>query len=294
MSLVLDFPHALGSGLIMSSDRDLSSARSDCAALISDFDHALSRFRSDSLLSSLTGSARRVEFPLFCAPLFDLYDLMFAATSGRFTPTIADSLLRMGYGHVYGWLGDEPVVWGRDVWRNDGEPNVLYSSRPVHLDFGAAGKGYLVDLLHMIVGDDCMINAAGDIFMSGGGTVALENPWNVEQAVGIVRVPHNAAVCASSPARRHWTALNTAQEVHHIVDATTSENPHDVAATWTLVRSEDTQFPTAWADALGTALFFCDPNSLLLPSIPRFEFARLLSTKNAQQSNNWPGEFFVK
>ena len=60
----------------------------------------------------LTGSARRVEFPLFCAPLFDLYDLMFAATSGRFTPTIADSLLRMGYGHVYGSLGEEPVVWG--------------------------------------------------------------------------------------------------------------------------------------------------------------------------------------
>ena len=294
MSLVLDFPHALGSGLIMSSDRDLSSARSDCAALISDFDHALSRFRSDSLLSSLTGSARRVEFPLFCAPLFDLYDLMFAATSGRFTPTIADSLLRMGYGHVYGSLGEEPVVWGRDVWRNDGEPNVLYSSRPVHLDFGAAGKGYLVDLLHMIVGDDCMINAAGDIFMSSGGTVALENPWNVEQAVGIVRVHANAAVCASSPARRHWTALNTAQEVHHIVDATTSENPHDVAAIWTLVRSEDTQLPTAWADALSTALFFCDPNSLLLPSISRFEFARLLSTKNAQQSKNWPGEFFVK
>ena len=105
-------------------------------------------------------------------------------------------------------------------------------------------------------------------------------------------MPHNAAVCASSPARRHWTALNTAEEVHHIVDATTSENPHDVAATWTLVRSEDT-IPYCVGRCVKYYPVFCDPNSLLLPSIPRFEFA-LVEHENAQQSHNWPGEFFVK
>ncbi|WP_018142980.1 FAD:protein FMN transferase [Alloscardovia criceti] len=305
MSVLLDFPHAVGTGIIISSSRaemsqqQIQALHSQLAAFIHDFEQYFSRFQADSLLSQMTQHREfSALFPPYAAQLFDIYDALYRATDGRFTPTVAEDLVRLGYGEDFGVEATSRATWGVDVWRDPQQPYLLHTSRPVHLDFGAAGKGFLVDLLAQALIEhgwsDFTINAGGDIFTTEGLRVGLENPQNFEQAVGMITLQPGQALCASSPSRRHWTPAQAAHEVHHIIDGLTGESTQDIAATWTCVDAQHAgAYPTAWADALSTALFFCAPQALLQPDIPQWSFARLGYTQFAQQSANWQGEFFT-
>ncbi|WP_418969408.1 FAD:protein FMN transferase [Alloscardovia omnicolens] len=302
MSIILDFPQALGSGIVISSSEKLPDKRKDdlyikLNHIIEDFDHSFSRFRADSLVSALAGSDESsVEFPEYAVPLFDIYDVMFAASGGTFTPTVAEHLVRMGYGHNFFDVPSQTAQWGTHVYRKPDAPHILHTTQPVQLDFGAAGKGYLVDLLAAEVKQHLTqftVNAGGDIFTTQKMTVGFENPWDFNEAVGVIELEPYTALCASAPSRRRWTALDTANEVHHLVNALTGKSATTVAAVWSSVHSQDAPaFPTAWADALSTALFICAPEDLLLDSIPPWSCARLLSNKQAEHSANWDGTFF--
>lgn len=176
----------------------------------------------------------------------------------------------------------------------------LSTRRPVRLDFGAAGKGYLVDLLavmlreHGIAGP-LVIDAGGDLRVEGLGPdssalrIGLEDPSDADRAVGLAQV-NSGSLCASSPSRRHWLGA------HHLVNALNGEPSDSVAASWAFVPigARSSAHPTAVADGLATALFVANP------SVLRRSFAyecALLDAGNADRtarcSPGFPGSFFI-
>ncbi|MFD0704681.1 FAD:protein FMN transferase [Alloscardovia venturai] len=305
------FPQAVGTGIIVSSQRsDFSrfpALFGQLSTLIEDFESTFSRFRSDSLINTaaahdIDGGPFEISFPSYAADLFDLYDALFQATSGKVTPTIADALIRLGYGQSYNsthasssqYSSHRSSQWGTDVWHTGA---TLHFRRPAHLDFGAAGKGFLVDLMADILVqnvDNFTINAGGDIYTTEELTIALENPYDTSQAVGVVHVTEPSALCASAPNRRHWTTADTHEEVHHLLDGLTGQSVHTVLASWSLMPTAATRFPTAWADILSTALFVSSPDQLVSAAPHGWQCARMSDMKNAQQSVDWPGEFFTR
>ena len=75
------------------------------------------------------------------------------------------------------------------------------------LDVGAAGKGYLIDLVSDVLSGlgiaDHVIDASGDLLARGAASerVALEHPADPTKAIGVVEL-HDGALGASATNRR--------------------------------------------------------------------------------------------
>lgn len=277
------FPKALGTGLLISTARPVSTGlRAKMERLIDGYEHVLSRFRNDSLIAVI-GKAEHggsFDFPDWCAPLFDLYDALFSATSGAIDPCVGEDLIRLGYDASMNFTvtQDAPkhlgALRGRSVWGHDVERHgtTLVTHDPVQLDFGACGKGYLVDLLgHMLIQEKSadwddfsdpaststqhpnqvsypnqnhfssqssqfVIDAGGDLLIHAEQpiSVALEDPEDQSHAIGIAHIA-NGALCASAPSRRHWNvAVNerTQIAIHHLLNAIDGLPAQQTEASW--------------------------------------------------------------
>lgn len=101
------------------------------------------------------------DFPDWASGLFGLYDRLFAATDGATDPCVGEDLIRLGYDESYSFTPAPDAaehagaIHGRAIWSADVERHgtTLVTRGPVALDFGACGKGYLVDLLAGMLGD---------------------------------------------------------------------------------------------------------------------------------------------
>lgn len=225
-------------------------------------------------------------FPDDAGPLFDLYRRLYEATGGAVTPLVGRALEDLGYDRAYSlrpsgrvapvpaW--DEAVAW-------DGE--ALTTLRPVTLDVGAAGKGYLVDIVGGMLAegghDSFIVDGSGDIRHAGPTPirVALEHPLDTAKAIGVVRV-HDGAICSSATNRRAW-----GDGLHHVIDPATGLPTTRIRATWALA-------PTALeADGLSTALFFTDPGDLARHF--DFEYVRMTAAGRVESSAHLDGELFA-
>ena len=282
------FPKALGTGLLISTARPVSTGlRANMERLIDGYEHVLSRFRADSLVTRI-GNAEHgghFDFPNWTGPLFDLYDALHDVTHGAIDPCVGEDLIRLGYDasmnftvtrnapkHLGALRGRS--VWGLDVERHG---TTLVTHDPVQLDFGACGKGYLVDLLgHMLIQEKSadwddfsgpaststqhpnqvsypnqnhfssqppqfVIDAGGDLLVHAEQTisVALEDPEDQSRAIGVAHIA-NGALCASAPSRRHWNiAINeyTQIAIHHLLNAIDGLPAQQTEASWTYVPS---------------------------------------------------------
>lgn len=330
------FPHALGTGLIVQStasaetpitvppllfsgnDAAASESNSDQTISLYDaidifidiYESALSRFRPHSPVSQMRTAEHggAFDFPDWCTGLFDLYDRLFEATEGAIDPCVGEDLIRLGYDALYSFTvapdtfgndgGHLGSIHGRPTWRNDVEHHdtTLVTHRPVTLDFGACGKGYLVDLIAGVLAshtDAFVIDAGGDllIHMAEPVTIALEDPADPSSAVGTAAVS-DGAFCASSPSRRHWGEA-AGHQLHHLLNAIDGLPVDDVAATWVAVKQFDgsVSHSTAIADGLATALFTTPAEQLR--RYFDFDCAILRADRAAAQSPNFPGGFFT-
>jgi thiamine biosynthesis lipoprotein len=160
----------------------------------------------------------------------------------------------------------------------------VITRRPLVIDVGAAGKGYLVDIVAAILERAgvrrFVVDASGDLRHAGDDElrVGLEHPDDPRLAIGVANV-RDGALCASAVTRRAW-----GDGVHHVLDARTGLPTRDVIATW--VVADD----AVLADALATALFFTDGDRLAA-SFP-FAYARMLADGRAETSPNFDGELF--
>ena len=313
---VAAFPDALGTGLLLHTDAPLADGLHDrLGAFIDTYERTLSRFRDDSTVSRMRTAASGgvFDFPDWASGLFDLYDALYSGTDGAIDPCVGEDLIRLGYDAIYSFTvepdargGRLGAIHGRPTWGGDVERHgaTLVTRRPVALDFGACGKGYLLDLLAgMLRGDrrrtrqsahddrQYVIDAGGDMLIRTVEpiTIALEDPSAPANAVGLAEL-NRGAFCASSPSRRHWSDA-AGYQLHHLLNAIDGLPVDDVAATWVAVMPHAASLSTALADGLATALF--TTSAAQLRAHFDFECAILNANRAAAQSPNFPGGFFT-
>nr|WP_241222809.1 FAD:protein FMN transferase [Bifidobacterium samirii] len=152
------FPRALGTGIIIRSSRAIDAGtRETIGGFIGEYERVLSRFRADSTVAAMAAAEHggTFDFPDWANGLFDLADMLADATDGAVDPCAGEDLIRLGYGADYTFTlaadadGRLGAIHGRPTWRGDMTRRgaTLTTTRPVRLDFGAYGKGYLVDLI---------------------------------------------------------------------------------------------------------------------------------------------------
>ena len=270
--------------------------RQAVSARIADFDRAYSRFRDDSVVAAAARGAGRYEFPPDAVPLFELYDRLFAATGGAVDPLVGRELELLGYDREYTLVpvpaadraGEDALPrasWTVDIER-DGP--AITTRRPLVIDVGAAGKGYLVDLVAAVLREhgvsSFVVDASGDLVHAGpaGGEpirIGLEHPSQPGTAIGVARL-QDASLCASAVNRRAW-----GEGLHHVLDARTGQPARSVVATWVVART------TALADGLATALFFTSAHELAKSF--HFSCVRMYADGRAEISRDFPGELFT-
>jgi len=248
---------AIGTQWSIETEHELSQAVAERVhARIAAFDATYSRFRSDSLVGSMAHSEGRFTFPDDAAALFAFYEKLYDISAGKVTPLIGEMLERAGYDADYSFIPQSQKTLPRweDVMR--WEAPVLMAAQPIVLDVGAAGKGYLVDLICGLLDEaevqEYVVDASGDLRHKGikPNLVGLEDPRAPGKIIGAVEVM-NKSLCASASNRRAW-----GDGMHHVFDPDTATPTTDIIATWVMA---DTALV---ADGLATALFFVQPKVL--------------------------------
>ena len=219
---------------------------------IDKFDKTYSRFRSNSTVSQIAGKAGTYIFPDDAEPMFLLYRELYEINEGLITPLVGQVLVDVGYDAQYSLQPKDEIrkIKKWDEVMKYSHP-ILEVKEPIQLDFGAIGKGCLIDLVGEILRDkginNYTINAGGDIAYKNSHDkllrVGLENPENTKEVVGVVEII-NKSVCGSAGNRRAWG------KYHHIINPNTAESPKHILGLWVVADN------TRLADGLTTALFF--------------------------------------
>lgn len=253
-------------------------------AKIEKFDKTYSHFREDSFITCLKKEGA-YKLPRDSKTLFDLYQKLYQYTDGFFTPLIGETLSQAGYDSSYSFTAQKlsaPLTWNQALSYNF---PLLTLKKPVLLDVGAAGKGYLVDQIGQLLKKEEIssfcIDAGGDILYENIQNkfirVGLENPDNTDQVIGVCEI-RNESICGSAGNRRQWG------KYHHIINPKTLQSPKNIKATWVIAEK------TIISDALSTCLFFVKPE--VLAAYFQFEYAILHKDLTVQLSKNFPGEIY--
>lgn len=249
------------------------------------FDKAYSRFRDDSVITRMSKRAGVYELPVDAAKLFDFYELLYKVTSGAVSPAIGNTLSDAGYDAEYSLGFKKKTIAPGLADTYSRKKNIMTMNSAVTLDIGAAGKGYLVDIVCALMKNhgvtNTVVNAGGDVavYLETGSVqqIALQHPRDSSQAIGVA-VLHTGSLCGSSIHLRNWGTH------HHIIDPRTAESPLHTQAVWVYAES------TMLADGLSTALFFT-PAEKLRQSFD-FEYAIIKADDSLVYSPKFPATFF--
>jgi thiamine biosynthesis lipoprotein len=269
--------------------------KEDILVRIEQFDKTYSRFRTDSIVSQVANASYggSFEFPKDSLAVFDLYDQLHKTTSGALDPLVGRDLELLGYDRNYSLKPASDLVrnkefsCGRTSWSKDiiRKGQSIITKRPLVIDIGAIGKGYLVDIISSMLRyagiTEFIVDGSGDLQHVGkfGIQVGLEHPFDPSLLIGVVNIK-NRALCASAVNRRSW-----GNGLHHVLDARTGVPVRDVVATWVI--ADD----AAKADGLATALFFTGGD--LLSQDFTFSYVRMFSNGTAEISQNFEGNIFT-
>lgn len=253
---------------------------------IAEYELVYSRFKKESLVSRIACEAGVFKFPEDSKRLFDLYRLMYDSTKGLVTPLIGQVIVDAGYDASYSLIPKEKIQKAKkwDEVMSFEYPNLI-TKMPVQLDFGAIGKGYAIDIVAEILQAEGVIrftiDAGGDMLHRNPAKllqVGLENPSNFSEVLGVVDLA-DTSLCGSSGNRRTWAQFN------HIIDPEKVESPKHISALWVVAAT------TRLADALSTALFFVEPETL--KERFSFEFIIIYTDGTCRASSAFPGSLFT-
>lgn len=225
-----------------------------------------SRFRPDSDLSALNRDpAATVEVGEDLADALERAGRAYAATDGRFDPTVIDALEAAGYDRPYRELGERPAVpvtaggpvpgfGGLRVDRCDGRA-VVSRAPGVRVDLGGIGKGLAADrvvaeLLRLGV-SSVVASLGGDLRTGGvpprgGWRIPVEDPWDDRSRLVEV-VLDEGAVATSTTRLRRWPT-DDGGWAHHLIDPFTGRPTASGLAAVVVVAAE-----AWWAEALAKA-----------------------------------------
>ena len=269
--------------------RELSGEQeSELRGLVMDrielFDKTYSRFRPDSLVTRMSKETGMYLLPADAQFLFDLYYDIYKRTDGFVTPLIGNLISDAGYDAEYS-LTQKKELQIPERWEDvlDYRFPSLTIKKPVILDFGAGGKGYLIDIVSNVLEDNGVsqycIDAGGDILYKNTTPIriGLENPENTDQVIGIYTLT-DGSICGSAGNRRVWSTFT------HIINPKTLVSPADILSVWVVAK-------TAFvADLLATCLFFVAAERLL--DRYDFQYVILKADHSIERSENFKGELF--
>ncbi len=267
------------------SDSQKSDIFARVHARIAMYDKHYSRFRDDSLVAEMSRHAGAYTLPEDAKPLFDVYEKLYRMTNGSVTPLIGNLLSDAGYDRTYSLQPKTlhtPPTWNEAMTYRFPE---LFIKQPVLIDVGAAGKGYLVDLVGDVLRAEGVpsftINAGGDILNedAAGQTirVGLEHPNDPTSVIGVAMIG-NESICGSAGNRRAWN------QFHHIMDPHSLTSPKHIAAVWVIAKTG------LIADALTTCLFFVDPE--VMHAECTFEYLIVYADFSLKKSEGFKSELF--
>ena len=254
-------------------------------ARIDEFDLAYSRFRADSLVTKMSQEAGVYKLPDDARPMMDLYHDLYMRTNGYMTPLIGNAISDAGYDADYSLKQKKPLerppAWDDALHYEHPE---LAVKIPVLLDFGAAGKGYLIDIVADVLRSQGVthygIDAGGDIRLDAPELVriGLEDPHDTTQVVGICTLKRGS-LCGSAGNRRAWG------DYTHIINPKTLTSPTEISAVWVAAQT------TLLADALTTCLFFVPAEGLR--TAYEFEYLIVYRDRSVEKSPLFPAELFL-
>ncbi len=150
-----------------------------------------------------------------------------------FDPTIWKRLTELGYGNP------ETVCEVKKIEKNDIE-NLSWNYKDIEiawervilhgdiaLEFWWIGKGYMLEWVTKYLSKYTryLIDFGGDIYGKWWWQVGLENPDNIEEAIGIIVLQDGYIACSSGSKRKWW-------DHHHLIDPHTGQSAHEVRATY--------------------------------------------------------------
>jgi thiamine biosynthesis lipoprotein len=269
------------------------------------FDKAYSRFRADSLVTEMSKKAGTYELPADADPMMSLYHDLYQKTDGLVTPLIGNLISDAGYDAKYSLRqkGElkAPPSWDEAIEYRSSDLNTADSTlnrestlvikptlivkQPVLLDFGAAGKGYLIDLVGEVIEANGIlhygINAGGDILYKNKNNtsikIGLEDPEDFKKIIGVCNL-ESGSICGSAGNRRKWGKFT------HIINPKTLESPSDIIAVWVTAKT------ALLADALATCLFFVPVGKLA--GEYDFEYVIVKKDRSFEKSLHFSGELF--
>ncbi|MDR3557970.1 MAG: FAD:protein FMN transferase [Candidatus Pacebacteria bacterium] len=258
--------------------------RSNIMKRIDLFDQTYSRFRQDSLVTKMSREKGTFTLPPDAERMLSLYRELYLTTDGLFTPLIGGLISDAGYDAEYSLKQkkklEKPPTW--DEAMDYRHPDLMIK-KPSLLDFGAAGKGYLVDLVGKVLEENGVkgycIDAGGDILHKGKKPIriGLENPMDANQVIGISMLG-DGSICGSAGNRRKWKNFT------HIINPMTLTSPTDIIAVWVAAGT------ALLADALASCLFFVPVSAL---AAYKFEYVLIHSDGSFEKSPGFQGEIFA-
>lgn len=251
------------------------------------FEATFSRFIDTSLISSFRYTSGVVEVPRECTDILHLYERAYRVTGGAITPTIAVTLSDAGYDATKRLTPEETIRSApafESVLSVVDETHVEIHT-PGMIDFGAIGKGYLVDALAGIIQSrgfaHFMVNGGGDIRYECNSneplTVGLEDPRDERKVIGTTTLL-SGGICGSATNRRRWGKYN------HYIDPRTGVSPEHIASVWVKATH------TAEADMLTSCLFFTNP--VVLQKEFQFEYCIVTKDMSANYSDGFGAVLF--
>ncbi len=205
-----------------------SEVQVSIVAYMEQFEEQYSRFRPDSVVSTLNREGKVEE------PTAEFLDILqhgidaYRATDGVFNMTVGGVLESKGYGRAFVGV---PVVTNPATALTITETQVLVQ-QGVHIDIGGFGKGYLIDLLYIFLRErfgleQVLINGGGDMYVSGDASkvpirIGLQHPTE-QRLVGSLDLLQQG-FAASSPYLRRWKSISGTEEQHLVG----TDTPHAV------------------------------------------------------------------
>jgi len=209
-----------------------------CATFVSTYENNYSRFKSDSLLTTINRDR------VLPNPTPEFTSLL---EYGKQLYLRSDTHFNLLTGHILESKGYDATYSFQDTQSGDipGNPitdlsitTEMITLRHGNIDLGGFGKGYLIDLLarefvETLQLKQFLINGGGDMFAThhNGEAVEiyLEHPTKPGTTITSTKL-HNQGFAASSPHRRVWQ--NTTGTHHHIIaDTITADGTYIKAAT---------------------------------------------------------------
>lgn len=267
-------------------EKDLKKVKSKVFERIEEFDATYSRFKDDSWVGKNRDFIGKSPLPNDIRPLLEIYQTLNKISEGKFTALIGRTLEEAGYDKDYSLkprkLSKLPSFSESIGWDKE---NIFFKKKVI-LDFGAAGKGYLVDIVGKLLESEgtynYCIDASGDILYKSQENeairIGLEDPEDPSRAIGVCELL-NKSICGSAGNRRKWGKF------HHTIDPLTLLSPSEVKAVWVVSET------SLVADALTTCLYL-DPNPERYKGF-KYECVILYKDNSAYRSFNFPGNLFA-